>query len=248
MKEEYKKILVIADNLFMYSEFRKIIRQANLKKTHFTYRFSNGNKDFLHKFSGKGIIKSIDVRKSLKMIIASFDFVISVHSKQIFPKEMIRKIKCINIHPGYNPYNRGWFPHVFSIINGMPLGATIHEMDEQVDHGYIIDQVKVPLYPWDTSLSVYNRVLKAEIELTKKNIVGIIKNNYDSKKPVKEGNLNLKKDFKALCKIDFNEQGQFGEFINRMRALSHGNYKNAYFVDKKSGKKIFVSVNLKLDE
>ena len=42
---------------------------------------------------------------------------ISAHCKQIFPAKLVENVRCYNIHPGYNPYNRGWFPQVFSIIN-----------------------------------------------------------------------------------------------------------------------------------
>lgn len=248
MKKAYSKILVITDNLFIYNKFRKIIKQVGLNTTSFTYRFSIGNEGFLDKFSGNSDFTCIDVKKDLDMIIKSFDLVISLHSKQIFPVKMVNGVKCINIHPGYNPYNRGWSPQTFSILNGMPVGATIHEIDEQIDHGRIIDQVEVPLYHWDTSLSAYNRILKAEVILIKKNIIKIIRNDYKSEIPTKGGNINLKKDFKTLCEINLNERAQFGEFINRLRATSHSDYKNAFFIDNESGRKVYISINLKVEE
>ncbi len=67
---------------------------------------------------------------------------ISLHCKQIFPQRLTDNYRCINIHPGYNPYNRGWFPQVFSILNKNTAGVTIHEIDQELDHGPIIYQEK----------------------------------------------------------------------------------------------------------
>ena len=66
------------------------------------------------------------------------------------------------------PHNRGWFPQVFSLINGKPCGVTIHEIDEKLDHGDIIVQKEVVAEPWDTSLDVYNKILNTEVELIEK--------------------------------------------------------------------------------
>jgi methionyl-tRNA formyltransferase len=79
--------------------------------------------------------KVYDLKKSNHIIeiIEKYQLVFSLHCKQIFPSELISNVKCINVHPGYNPLNRGWYPQVFSIIYDLPIGATIHEIDEVVD-------------------------------------------------------------------------------------------------------------------
>ena len=144
-------------------------------------------------------------------------------------KKLLDKVKCINIHPGYNPFNRGWFSQVFSILNGKPLGVTIHEIDEKIDHGPIIDQETVPVYVWDTSLTAYNRVIDKEIELIKKNLERIIQGAYEAKPMIAEGNVNLKKDFDSLCELDLKEETTVGYLIDRLRALTHGEYKKLLF-------------------
>ena len=74
----------------------------------------------------------------LSNLISTCDLVISAHCKKIFPASLIDSIRCVNIHPGYNPVNKGWFPQVFSILNGQIAGATIHIMTSEVDSGPII--------------------------------------------------------------------------------------------------------------
>ena len=36
---------------------------------------------------------------------------------------------CINLHPGYLPHTRGYFPNIWSIVDDLPPGATLHYMD-----------------------------------------------------------------------------------------------------------------------
>src|ERR1035441_6956770 len=85
-----------------------------------------------------GVARKWDIKAEYQPLLKDFGLVISLHCRQIFPQALVSGIRCINFHPGFNPHNRGWFPHVFSMINGKPAGITIHEMDEQIDHGLII--------------------------------------------------------------------------------------------------------------
>jgi dTDP-4-amino-4,6-dideoxyglucose formyltransferase len=241
----YSKILVITDNLYLFEKFTEIAAEFNLASI-FSYRYSFSNAEFKNIFKDDEEFKPVNIKEEADQLIKSHDLIISLHSKQLFPERLIKAVKCINIHPGFNPFNRGWFPQVFSILNKLSLGATIHEIDEQIDHGLIIDQVEIPVYSWDTSLSAYNRVIESEIGLIKKNIAKIIQGNYKAIAMSEEGNLNLKKDFDVLCRLDLNEVNTFGTFIDRLRALTHGDYKNAYFIDAEE-KKIFVKIELEPD-
>lgn len=171
------------------------------------------------------------------------DLIISLHAKQLFPPDLVAAVKCINVHPGYNPYNRGWLPHVFSIVNGLQAGVTIHEMDGKIDHGPIIAQVEVPLHPWDTSFSAYERVMSAERDLLRDHLASILAGTYTTRHPATEGNLNSKADFAHLCELDLDEPMTLGQAIDRLRALSHGPIPNAYFVDP-AGERVFVTVDL----
>jgi len=241
-----KKILVITDNSTLLKGFKSIILKQKLKDLYsFDFRCSPGNAIFGHRE-----IIPINVNTDTLFIIDNYDLVISLHCKQIFPPVLVNGIRCINVHPGYNPYNRGWFPQAFSIINGEKFGATIHIIDEYLDHGPILEQEEVRIESWDTSLTAYNKVLSAELILLEKFLVGVIEDLLISSAPISIGNLNLKSDYKNLCLIDMQHTGTFSEHIDKLRALSHGDYNNAYFIDSR-GNKIFIKIELtkdKLDE
>jgi len=238
-----KKILILSDNKTLLFKFVDLTKQNKFDRYIFNYAFSFNNKQFLKIFANSEWIRPINIKKEINYISENYYLVFSIHSKQLFPKELVNSVKCINVHPGLNPYNRGWFPQVFSIINKLPFGATIHEIDEFLDHGLIIAQKQVKIEQWDTSLSAYNKVINAEMDLLKDSLINILELNYKAKQPKNEGNINFKKDFDNLCKIDLENKDTFRNHIDKLRALSHGNYKNAFFYDK-DGNKITISVNI----
>ncbi len=188
-------------------------------------------------------VPHLNVRDQSSMIISTYDLVLSIHCKQIFPPELVGGVRCVNVHPGLNPYNRGWFPQVFSIINGLPSGVTIHEIDNELDHGSVIVQREYKIQSWDTSGSAYAKIMAVENELVLEHFTAIRDKKYKAVSPQEEGNLNYKKDFDRLKHIDLSQQGTFGEFIDRLRALTHDDFRNAYFIDR-SGTKVFVRINL----
>lgn len=188
-------------------------------------------------------VNRLNVREQAAEIINQYDLLISIHCKQLFPAELVRGIRCVNVHPGLNPYNRGWFPQVFSILNGLKTGVTIHEIDEHLDHGPIIIQREYPLESWDTSGTAYAKIMLIERELVLEHFVMIRDKQYSATAPISEGNINYKKDFEKLKALDLNEQATFGHFLNRLRALTHDHFKNAYYLDE-NGKKIFVRIVL----
>jgi methionyl-tRNA formyltransferase len=235
----FNRVLVVSDNAYLVENFKRIIYELQLSTTSFKFCRTSAEKEPID-----GSSERINVKRDFQNIKENFDLIISLHCKQIFPHDLVRSIKCINIHPGLNPYNRGWYPQVFSIINKLPIGATIHEMDELIDHGKIIDQIRVDIQPWETSLEVYNNILTAELKLIRNNLLNIISDNYITFPPGGEGNYNSKEDFKSLLEIDLNESTVVSDFIDKLRGLTHGDFKNAFFRNSDTGKKIYVSIKL----
>ena len=188
-------------------------------------------------------IKEIRLKELNDDFFSVYDLFISLHCKQLFPTELVNHYRCINIHPGYNPYNRGWYPQVFSIINKLPVGVTIHEMDADLDHGGIIAQCVVPVYSWSTSFSVYTDIQNKEIEMLTEYLPTLLRGDYELKQPQGEGNINFNKDFTELCEIKLDEKVTWRDAIDRLRALSFNGYNNAFFIDD-NNVKIWVDLRL----
>ena len=237
----YKNILIITDNACIAERFEKevlsIVKYNDIEIRFCCSPFSN-KKDFKNLNCDVRVADLRD-KNTIESLILSKDLILSIHCKQIFPKLLVNSVKCINVHPGYNQINRGWYPQVFAIIKDLDIGATIHEIDEYLDHGAIIARAKVEKFEYDTSLSLYNRVVEKELELLMDNIDSIFNNTYDLFSPEEEGELNLKKDFSSMCELDLDEQLSMRDALKRLRGLSHGDYMNAYYIDN-VGNKIYV--------
>lgn len=235
-------VLVISDNAELTKYFKQETERQNCNDIAlFEYAFSSINKNPapMKELGAKGVnVKEASFLNDSK---AKYSLIISLHCKQIFPASLVSAITCVNFHPGLNPYNRGWYPQVFSIINKMPIGATLHIMDEEVDHGDIIDQKEVVTKRTDTSLELYNRVIEAEKVLIRKNLLSLVNNNFLSKKMPGSGNYNSLEDFKKLCELDLTSEGSLEDHINLLRALSHGDFSNSFFIDDE-GDKNFVKI------
>lgn len=242
-----KEVLVLSDNETLVRHVKEVINsQAITAIAKFEFRFSKSNKNpsALVKLG----MKPIDLKEegSCKEIVNTYQLVLSLHCKQIFPSSLVKKTTCINFHPGLNPYNRGWYPQVFSIINKKPIGATIHLMDELVDHGPIIAQEEIFIRNYETSLDVYSGVIKLEKSLITKHLKNIIEGNYKASPVGQDGNYNSIRDFNSLCHLNLDAIGSLKQHIDLLRALTHGDFKNAFYLD--AGRKIYVRIELTPDD
>lgn len=238
------KIFFVTDNRSWFSKISswRVNRPEKIE----VYCSPNGQSIFKTEIEEK-LISPIDLKADYKRLLREFFIGVSCHCKQIFPRELVDGIDCFNFHPGLNPYNRGWFPQVFSILNGLPAGATIHRMDAQIDHGAIVAQRPVSIRASDTSKTVYDRIVEAEFDLFDNWMGKLVDGNYQESLPESEGNYNSISNFESLCEIDLNRKVSFGEAIDYLRAMTFDGYDNAYFYDE-DGKKIFVSLNIKRDK
>ena len=189
-------------------------------------------------------VSSIDLKRLTDIEgLRQYNVIFSCHCKQFFPKELLNEHECFNLHPGYNPVNRGWYPQVFAIIHNLPVGATFHKIDVKLDHGDIVDRVFVKKKESDTSFSLYSRIVEAELGLWEKNISSILKGDYSLTRPENEGNLFMKNDFTKLLELNLDSEGTMRDHLSLLRALTFQGYKNAYFKDK-NGRKIYVEIML----
>lgn len=237
------KTLILTDNIILAEWMNSFVKQyTNISLFKF-YHSVGSEKIFA---DSNMLISPLSLKDSIEYILGNYNLVISLHCKQFFPKKLVNNVRCINVHPGYNPYNRGWYPQVFSIINNGVIGATIHEIDQKLDHGGIICREKVMKYNYDTSETLYNRVIEKEKELINKYFELILLNSYTKTEPEEEGTLFTKSDFEKICEIDMDEVNTYKSFYDKIRALSHGDYYNAWYIDKETGEKIYFKLLIKV--
>lgn len=93
--------------------------------------------------SGQDVVvthnEEIDVRFVLEKDI---DILVSYNYRFIIRSDVLNTsgLFAINLHTSFLPFNRGAHPILWSVLEGTPLGVTIHQIDKGLDTGPIIFQ------------------------------------------------------------------------------------------------------------
>jgi methionyl-tRNA formyltransferase len=176
------------------------------------------------------------------------DLLLSAGYRHIIPPDTIESATvALNCHNSYLPYARGANANVWSIVEDVPVGVTIHEIVEKVDSGPIVAQHRVPLYPDDTGKSLYTRLIDATIGLLEQEWASIRDNTYETKEnPIQNGTYHRGKEFDELRKLNLETEMSMKNLLNKLRALTFPPFNNAYF--ERNGKKYFVEINIQRAE
>lgn len=177
------------------------------------------------------------------------DFIITVYWAHLLKSELFRipSRGTVNFHPALLPINRGWYPHVHSLLDGSPTGVTLHAIDETADTGPVWAQRAVPLEPTDTAGTIYARLQEQIIDLFRQSWPGIksgtiLPQPQDHTKAV----YHKKKEIETLDALDLDAPTTARAVLNRLRARTFGTRGFAYFVDE-TGRHIHVYVRLGYD-
>lgn len=159
-------------------------------------------------------------------------FVITVYWPWLLSVDYMSKVaNSVNFHPALLPTNRGWYPHVHSIVDGSPAGVTLHQITAMADQGDIWVQKQVPLAIYQSSLEIYNTLQQEIVNIFIDGWDDIV-NQRITPKPQASQNASYhsKKDVTELDRIDLDELTT-KELFNILRARSFGNKGFAYIVD-----------------
>jgi len=173
------------------------------------------------------------------------DLVLSAGFRHKIPPEYLEVPErgVINVHGSYLPYNRGANTDVWAIIEDEPAGVTVHYMTEELDAGPIIAQREVEVYPDDTAKTVADRHTTAGFELFKDIWPAIRQDEVSAREQDHDAaTAHVKQEFVDLWELNLDETVRCGDLIDRLRALTHPPYKNAYFTE--NGKRYYVEVEI----
>jgi methionyl-tRNA formyltransferase len=196
-------------------------------------------------FIGPDIIKQKNHLEWFKQ--QNFDFLISIYWPWLFSEELFNSVTdTINFHPALLPVNRGWFPHVHSIIDGTQTGVTLHRIAKGADTGDIWVQHEVPILITDTAKEIYDRLQNKIIELFKVNWQNI---KFGNLIPFKQDEslavYHNKRELDDLDCINLDQKYSGNQLINILRARTFANRGFAYF--KVDGVKTYLKLSLSTD-
>jgi methionyl-tRNA formyltransferase len=164
------------------------------------------------------------------------DLIITAAYGKIIPKDIIElpKYGCLNVHPSLLPKYRGASPIQTAILNGeKETGVSIMLMDEKMDHGPILAQIKHRIDDKD-----YPTLEKELAEKGAELLLDIISKYIEGKIKPKEQDHNKATFCKIIKKedglIDFNKSPK--DLERQVKAFNP--WPGVFTFDKKSGKRI----------
>ena len=106
----------------------------------------------------------------------------SVEFDKIIKTENFKSKKLFNLHFSLLPKYRGCHTNFVQLYNGEKYsGVTLHEIDNSIDGGPIISQMKFKIRRNHTAQENYIRLMNTAVKLFKYKIEDILYNNYKSK-------------------------------------------------------------------
>jgi len=170
-----------------------------------------------------------------KQIILMQPDLIIVYGSSIIKKNLLSAFpkKILNVHLGLSPYYRGAATNFWPLVDMLPecVGATYMFIDEGIDTGEIIHQIRPTINYYDTPSTIGNRLIKEMTEIFCKLIIEFDK--LQKPQPVKFS------AFRKFCKKkDYSEEAVFKLYDNFNKGMIQD-----YLAQKKEKDQAFPIVN-----
>jgi methionyl-tRNA formyltransferase len=164
------------------------------------------------------------------------DYIVAVHFPYLFPPEALglARVGVLNLHPAFLPYNRGWHTASWAILDGTPIGATLHFMDEGVDTGDIMHQRELTVLPDDTADTLYQRIKRLELEVFQEAWPAVEAGaGHRIPQQGQAGSTHRREDLlrDEVRRIDPDVPVRAGDLLRRLRALTTNTPAEAAYVE-----------------
>lgn len=149
---------------------------------------------------------------------------IVVYGASIIKGELLKKYgetkKILNLHLGLSPYYRGSGCNFWAMVNNEPecVGATFMYLDEGIDTGEIVYQIRPHIYENDYSPHIIGNRLILESVLKYRNIVKNVESLRGNKSDISSGKLYYRKHFstQAVSQLYSNfNKGMIKKYLKR---------------------------------
>jgi methionyl-tRNA formyltransferase len=163
----------------------------------------------------------------------------------ILKKNLIELAKkgVINFHPSYLPYNRGKHYNFWTIIEDSPFGVTLHKINEGIDLGPILFQIRIEKTWEDTGESLYHKAQEAIISLFQENADNIFFGEWNEKEQnPKDGSFRWAYEMELASKINLDSSYTARELLNLLRARTFRPYPSCYFIENNEKYEVRVEI------
>ena len=126
------------------------------------------------------VLLNTEVNKRF-IVDSGINLLISYNYRYIIENEVLQipGLRSLNLHTSLLPFNRGSHPILWAILDGTPLGVTIHQIDKGLDTGPIVLQKEIQFIAQNKSLrEVYEEINTALIDIFCANWINLRDGNY----------------------------------------------------------------------
>ena len=126
------------------------------------------------------VLLNTEVNKQF-IVDSGINLLISYNYRHIIESEVLQipGLRALNLHTSLLPFNRGSHPILWAILEGTPLGVTIHQIDKGLDTGPIVLQKEIQLFDQNKSLrELYKEINTALIDFFCTNWKNLREGNY----------------------------------------------------------------------
>jgi methionyl-tRNA formyltransferase len=164
------------------------------------------------------------------------DYIVGIHFPYIVPDSVldIPRVGVLNLHPALLPHNRGWHTPSWAILDGTPIGATLHFMDSGLDTGDIVAQEALEIRPEDTAHTLYGRLLELEVDLFRKAWPLLATGNPPRRaQSPDEGTSHSRADLASdlVRRLVIEQSAPVEDILRRLRALTTNNVAEAAYFE-----------------
>lgn len=176
----------------------------------------------------------INNQEIVQKIVSLMPDLIICYGSSLISSELLEiyKDRFLNVHLGLSPYYRGSATNIWPLINNEPymIGATFMFIDEGIDTGRIIHQIRPEIYLGDSPHSIGNRLIRKMTEVYAEIIVNFDKLSNE-KQPKEKGRLYKIKEFDGFACENLYKTLQSDMLINHLKRV--GEIKEPYIVKNK---------------
>ena len=146
---------------------------------------------------------------------------ISIEYENIIDIDKFLSKELFNFHFSLLPKYRGCHTNFYQIFNGEKYsGVTLHRIDNGIDTGPIIDQIKFKIKINDNAYDNYLTLMEKSVSLLKKNFRNILQKNYKSRnQKINNGSYFSKKSLNYQKMKIFNINKINHTYFNRIKAF-----------------------------
>lgn len=229
--------------------------------------FAEEDEDYIKEFSGLYDPEECQIHigykthedASIVQNLPSFDFLVTVYWPFLIGDEFLNKTadnligkpllsriasRSVNFHPALLPINRGWYPHVHSILDGSPFGVTLHVIEKGADTGPVWAQKEIKMPTSMTAGEIHAQLSwemeRLFIETWPEISAGKIDPSHqDHTKAV----YHSKGELDGIDELDLLSNVTIGNLINLLRARTFHDRGFSYFIDE-NGDRIYLHLRM----